>query len=564
MPKLRQNEPKAIMTFEISTLNTLLRYATCTTISKSSIVNLSRLVNALDLKAYAYSPDIVARLKAINYVTEARIKFGMNDPDVIRTYVINTYPDGKEVLDDCEPLVMDTLGFNECQSLTNIISERLQFIYIFTYKDQIIDALNRFGRGGFDTYATAIEDLRNQLQRLIKELSVCGVNRSNVIRRLNLAADNYYDLVDNIVTRAKMPTASLQTGIRALNGILSPAFQAGRLYLILGLTGRFKSGTLLNIADQITKYNPHIKPVEDGMRKTVLFITNENSIDETYIRMLDMYTPTDANIMNMTTEEVVKYIKENGGYRFTDTEGITIEFRYYRNMEMSTADLYTIIDELADEGYKVICCILDYIARVKSMDGNMEERFRLANVAKELKSCATYFGIPIITAQQVNREGNGIIDAAMRDNKADLAKFLGTTAVAESYGLIYEADWVALVNLEKRKSDNKWFLTFNRLKIRGKQDPFAVTYFNHPFSDEKRIRLQPDVDMPQSISVVSLASDLESIAQEDAYSNNVSRKYTQPSSPYSNQYGNLESFSKKTVNARRSMDINGLVNMASG
>lgn len=564
MPKLRKEEPKAIMTFEISTLNTLLRYAMCTTISKSSIVNLSRLVNVLDLRAYAYSPDIVARLKAINYVTEARVKFGMNDPDVIRTYVINTYPDGKEVLDDCEPLVLDTLGFNECQSLTNIISERLQFLYIFTYKDQIIESLNRFGRGGFETYATAIEELREQLQKLIKELSICGVNRTNVIRRLNLAADNYYDLVDNIVTKAKMPTASLQTGIRALNGILSPAFQAGRLYLILGLTGRFKSGTLLNIADQLTKYNPHIKPVEDGMRKTVLFITNENSIDETYIRMLDMYTPGDADIMNMSTEQVIKYIKENGGYRFTDTDGITIEFRYYRNMEMSTADLYTIIDELADEGYKVIACILDYIARVRSMDGNMEERFRLANVAKELKSCATYFGIPIITAQQVNREGNGIIDAAMRDNKADLAKFLGTTAVAESYGLIYEADWVALVNLEKRKSDNKWFLTFNRLKIRGKQDPFAVTYFNHPFSDEKRIRLQPDVDMPQSISVVSLASDLESITQDDAYSNNVNRKYAQPSSPYSNQYGSVENFSKKTVNARRNMDLDGLVNMASG
>ena len=57
MPKLRKDkEPKAIMTFEVSTLNTLIRYAMCTTISKSSIVNLNKLIGELDMQAYAYAP----------------------------------------------------------------------------------------------------------------------------------------------------------------------------------------------------------------------------------------------------------------------------------------------------------------------------------------------------------------------------------------------------------------------------------------------------------------------------------------------------------------------------
>lgn len=518
MPRLRQSkEPKAIIPFDTDTLNTLQRYAMCTTISKSSIVNLGRLMDALDFKAYAYSPDLVARLKVIKYVTEARTTYNMTDPNVIRTYITNSYPDGAELLDSVEPLIMDTLTFSECTAITNIISERLQCMYIYQHKDEIIEALNKFGRGGWVSYSETVENIREKLQMLLTALSASSVNRTSVIRRLNMASDNFYDQVDEIVRKAKMPTAMLQTGIRALNGILSPAFQANRLYLILGLTGRFKSGTLLNIADQITKYNPHIKPVEDGMRKTILFITNENSIEETFARLVDMYTDRDADIVRMSTEEVVGIMRERGGYRFSANDGITIEFRYFQNMEMSTADLYTIINEMADEGYKVIGVVLDYIARVRSISGETEERLRLANVAKELKACATFFSIPIITAQQVNREGNGIIDAAMRDNKADLAKFLGTTAVAESYGLIYEADWVALVNLERRRSDNRWFLTFNRLKIRGKQDPFAVTYFNHPFVDEKRIRLQPDVNLPQSISVVSLANDLETISQEEVF-----------------------------------------------
>lgn len=505
-----------MMTFEVSTLNTLLRYAMCTTISKSSLVNLSKLVGELNLESYAYSPDLVARLKAIRYVVECRTTHGMTDPDVIRTYITATYADGTDILDQVDPLVLDTLGFNECTAITKVVSERLQTMYIYKYRERIIDKLNQFGKGGWTSYYEVIEDLRTDLQELLTNISASGVNRTSLIRRLNLASENYTDLVDAIVAKAKIPAASLQTGIRALNSILSPAFQAGRLYLFLGLTGRFKSGTLLNIADMITKYNPQVKPVEDGMRKTVLFITNENSVEETFARLLDMYSGLDDDITKMSTEDAIRFIKENGGYRFTETEGITIEFRYYLNMEMSTSDLHVIINELADEGYKVIAVVLDYIARVRAVDNNPEERIRLANVAKELKSVATFFGVPIITAQQVNREGNGIIDAAMRDNKADLAKFLGTTAVAESYGLIYEADWVALVNLEKRRSDNQWFLTFNRLKIRGKQDPFAVTYFNHPFVDTKRIRLQPDVQLAQSVSVISLASDLENIPQNEA------------------------------------------------
>jgi len=532
MPKMRKkDEPKAIMTFEVSTLNTLIRYAMCTTISKSSIVNLGRLVGELDMRAYSYSPDIVSRLKLLKYVTECRTTYGMKDPEVIRAFIINTYTEGADLLNECEPLVADTLAYSECTAITDVVNERLQYIYIYKYKDQIIDCLNQFSKGGWTSYYETVNNVRETLQQLLTNISAVGSGNVGVLRRMNMAADNYHDLVDTIVRKAKMPSAVLQTGIRQLNAILSPGFQASRLYLILGLTGRFKSGTLLNIADQICKYNPQIKPVEDGLRKTVLFISNENTIEETYTRLLDMYTGLDDDITRMSTEEAIEYLKANGGYRFTDSEGITIEFRYYRNMEMSTADLYTIINELADEGFKVIAVILDYITRVASVTHASEERFRLANVAKELKGVATYYSIPVITAQQVNREGNGIIDAAMRDDKADLAKFLGSTAVSESYGLIFEADWVALVNLEKRKSDDKWFLTFNRLKIRGKQDPLAVTYFNHPFVDAKRIRLDTDVDKDQCISVVSLASDLENIPQDERVLNVAPRIGGQNRSP---------------------------------
>lgn len=512
MPKTREQQSRALITFEVATLNTLLRYAMCSYVQKSGVANLHRLIDALDLKAYAANKDVQNRLKLIKYVTEARMTYGMKEYDTIRTYVVSTYPDSSDYISLLPE--MNTLELPEISSVGKIVEERLQYIYLFQTKDELSELLKEFNKGGWSSYKNTIDNLRAMLQNLLLNLSSVESN-NGLIRKLNMSENNYSDLVEKIVKKMKMPTSVLQTGIRQLNAILSPGFQASRLYLILGLTGRFKSGTLLNIADQICKNNPQVKAVEDGMRKTVLFISNENSIEETYARLFDMYSDVDDDITKHTPEEVIEILRKNGHFNFTDNNGIAIEFRYYANMEMSTGDIYTIINEMAENGYKVIAVVLDYIARVKSVNNATEERFRLQDVAKELKSLATYYSIPVITAQQVNREGNGIIDAAMRDEKADLAKFLGTTAVSESYGLIYEADWVALVNLEKRRSDEQWFLTFNRLKIRGKQDPSAVTYFNHPFVDAKRIRLATDTDLETSLSVVSLATDLESIDQKD-------------------------------------------------
>ena len=137
-------------------------------------------------------------------------------------------------------------------------------------------------------------------------------------------------------------------------------------------------------------------------------------------------------------------------------------------------------------------------------------------VTKELKSIAQFYEIPVITAMQLNREGNNIIDAAMRDNKQDVARFVGSSSIGNAWDIIEDSDWVALINLELQKSTQRLFLTIKRLKIRGKQVPFTVDYFNHPFANAKNIRLESDVDKPEPISIISLANDLESINEESS------------------------------------------------
>jgi hypothetical protein len=209
--------------------------------------------------------------------------------------------------------------------------------------------------------------------------------------------------------------------------------------------------------------------------------------------------------------------------------------RYFSDLEIATSGLYNLINELANEGKKVIAVILDYILKIDSIKPNYgDERLRISYAGRELKSLAQYYDIPVITAMQINREGNAILDAAMQENKEDVGRFIGASYVGQCWDLIQESDWVCFIDLEMQKSTGKWFLSFKRLKIRGKKDPLAVDYFNHPFVNNNGIRLEPDVMYDKPLSVISIASDLVSIddAKHDSNSTPIRPKITKINSDH--------------------------------
>ena len=225
-----------------------------------------------------------------------------------------------------------------------------------------------------------------------------------------------------------------------------------------------------------------------------------------------MYNPGLKEIKEMTVEEVAEVLRENGHFMFTSEDGIDIEMRYYSDLEISCVDLRVLIHDLANQGKKVIALILDYILKLDSIKEHYgDEKTRLSYAGRELRSLAQEFDIPVITAMQINREGNGILESSMQENKEDIGRFIGNQYVGQCWDLIQEATWVCFVNLEMQKSTGKWFLSFKRTKIRGKKDLTAADYFNHPFTNDNGIRLEPDVNKPEPISVISLASDLVNI-----------------------------------------------------
>lgn len=543
--ELQDNKIK--MTFDVAMVDALIKYLRCDYVTPVQISMVYKLLKQLDFDQYTYNQDILDRLNLLKVMCEAICDENIKDESMLKTYISEHLQNASDILSQ---IVFDRnlLTDSECKMLNTAINERLQYIYVYQVKDDLIDTLSGINAVGFTSYYDIMNTLKQKLSNLMVKLQ--NVNApSELIRSFNFSDDQYMDLLSMVVDKAKKPTTVLMTGIRQLNAILSPGFQSGRLYTILGGTGRFKSGTLWNITDQLRQFNPQIKPVENGMRKVILFVTMENTIYETIIRLFDMYNDTGKEIQDMDVEEVAQILREKGHFIFSDDTGIDIELRYYSDLEISTANLYTIIQELADMGRKVIAVVLDYILKIDSAKPHYgDERLRISYAGRELKSLAQFFDIPVITAMQINREGNGILDAAMQENKEDIGRFVGVQYVGQCWDLIQESDWVCFINLEMQKSTGKWFLSFKRMKIRGKKDPLAVDYFNHPFVNNNGIRLEPDVNKLEPVSVVSLASDLVSI--EDPKPDNSARIRPQVKTISENAKNN---------SVLKEIDLNGLI-----
>ena len=512
-------EDKVKIKFDVPLLNSLLKYVRCEYVSQSSIWNLNRFMGFIDVDAYQYETAIYQRLRLIQTLIDGINKEGISNEDLLQNYIIEHYQDGLELYNQECP-AKNMLNTTECELLSKAIVNRIQTIEIYRKKDKLIESLMKIEACSFNTsYEKMVEDVRNQMIELISATQIVN-NDQGLLKEFAFSLQDAAYLIDKVVKKSKRPAAILQTGIRQLNAILAPGFQSGRLYTILGGSGKFKSGTLLNITDQIRKYNPQIPAYENGLRKCILFVTLENSIEETLERLYDMYSDVNDDMRDATTEEVWNTLREKGEFLFNNENGIDIFMKYAGNLEISTGDLYTYIKELREKGFAPICVVLDYIKRIDSVHpSNGDERVRMSFVAKELKTIAQFYEIPVITAMQLNRDGNSIIDAAMRESKQDVARFVGSSSIGNAWDIIEDSDWVCLINLEMQKSTNQLFLTFKRLKIRGKSHidvNGTIDYFNHPFTNAKNIRLETDVDKDKSVSIISLATDLESIAEKEA------------------------------------------------
>ena len=152
---------------------------------------------------------------------------------------------------------------------------------------------------------------------------------------------------------------------------------------------------------------------------------------------------------NFTVEEVEEKLKREGELYLSDDSPIDIIVKYKPNRSEDTSYLYTLTEDLEDEGYEVIALLQDHIKRLRSIENQPDVRLELGNVANEMKTFAIIKDIPVITDSHLNRDGARIIDSKAGTTNSDLTRLLGKSNIGESMLMLDNVDLGIILNQEQ-------------------------------------------------------------------------------------------------------------------
>lgn len=540
--------------FRRPTLKTMLKILTMesgTFRNFKSVKNLNKLFTNIDMSRYRSNPELESYIWCINYFSKQWLE-GITTPASI-AMMAQSQPDYDSLKEDIiKACIEDTniISAPEAKAVFDLVGESLQYGYVASLKDEymkLLEDINTDEPGAF-------KELVNRLFMVSQSLLDIKHNTNLVTNKITFNTadmDSIKNSIGQTIDSLKESNNIFLTGIKRLNTLLSPGYMNGRLYVYLGLPAGGKSLLLLKSALDIRKYNPNFKPKTPGMKPCVLYITMENSFTESIERVwnmtfddpITMYSEDQAvemlckelGISRMMNEEMpVKALDTDTGKELDayleleqqlsngeqkDEPNIEVVMKYFSYREISTDDLFTIIQDLRDENMEVCVLVFDYIKRIEPATPAADNvKLELNRIINELKALAVIQDIPVLTAHQMNRAAAATIDAATRQGKGDVTKLAGRENVGDAWEVLETADWAAALNIETKPGTDDRYLCINLLKRRrieaAQSDMAKYTYLAHPFAKNNGLRLVDDFNLDKVLSLKSLASDIDIVGKE--------------------------------------------------
>lgn len=482
-----KTQKKLPINFDLSSLDLMCTYVLSNNrnIKRGHYINLRNVMEMLDMSKYVNDQDKLDRITFIKRGIEGKIVKGLSNPLAIIKYI------NGGIIDD------NIINMNQFQDLSNneidwineTISNTLSSNFIYESAPKLIDLLTAF----MTADSRQISDLSQQIQA-----EIASLNSSFRQCRRDSAMDRVFSLKEDVFRNAIKDTYDeitsnfryLYTGMQGFNQLIGGGFENTRLYLLLGVTGGGKSLSMLNIAYQIKKYNKNFKPKDPTKIPCVVYLTMENSVTETIQRLFEICVGDDMR--NYSPEDIEYKLRTEGELYLTDESPIDIIIKYKPNRSEDTSYLYTLTEDLEDEGYEVICLIQDHIKRLRSVENQPDVRLELGNVANEMKTFAIIKDIPVITDSHLNRDGARIIDNTSGRAKADLTRMLGKSNIGESLLMLDNVDLGIILNSEYDYEGNKYMVFKNiKTRIRTYKDYVCI-----PCDPNNPIKLMEDLFLP--------------------------------------------------------------------
>ena len=475
------------------------------TILRRSLVNIKRFLDAIDRKYYCRDVNTEAMLLTCDMLVATR----MANP--------NTLMDENVLIFKVQTLLTDQ--YEECRdnliiptiklSRTEMPEDELEFINvsldfnlkynkIISEKDLLYEIASEISTCAYTDFKKVFVKFRKIITDFYNFFRSTDSD-SNVNQIVHTSESTFIDYLKETMDSIKNPESALITGIKYLNSSLGPrnGFQNKNAYIFYANTNSFKSAFLLHIARMIQKYNADrvIKRyLETGKIPTILFVECENDDDEDNERLFKMVSH--KNLGSCSSKEELEQMW-NKIYKEDPNNPIDISFLHVDARSMSVQDIDNTIESLNEEGYEVICTIIDYLEMIAPAqeDAGKDIRLQYKNIAESLLNLAKNRSIPVITAHQLNRAGGALLANSKMQGKSNVLADMTNEYIGESYAIEKAMSYSAFIDIEER--DGKKYLVYKRNKTRYSR--FGKEYFVHEIHDG--IILEDDLELDHPLSL---------------------------------------------------------------
>lgn len=429
------------------------------TIRRGQLVNLRNLIYLLNPETYINDHEKTKRINFIKRGIDARLIQNLTDPYMIVTHIYGGFLDSEIVnLDEFKGLTSA-----EIQWMNNMVSEALKFSHVYSNVDTLLDLCTRIKSLDYGSKAQVVQEFENTIN-IIQNDFRRAKNEDQTEQIFSLRDEYFEDMMYDTHNALSSPRRKLVTGMQGLNEMLGGGFENGRCYVFFGLPGEGKSTIILNILYQIKKYNRDYRTKDPTKRPCVVLLTMENTVTESVERLFGMATGK-SNMADYTVENAMRMLREEGELYLTDVSPIDIIIKFKPSNSVDTSYLYTLTEDLEDQGLEVIAMFQDYIGRIRSTERLSDTRLEYGMVVDEFKTYAEIKDIPVITVGQLNRDASKHIDEARNKSKSDLVRLIGRSNISESMLILNNIDAGFMIAPEVTRTGER-YLGIQRIKIR--------------------------------------------------------------------------------------------------
>ena len=512
---------KLNMNFNISTLEIMASYSVSENrnIRRSQLMQMRNLFAMLDENLYIVDHNKNKYFNFIIKALEGRLEKNIKDSDILDKYINGGFieDDSENSEEQIHISQLKILSNPEIEWVSSTISESLKYSYINNDMNELYELLVKFRASDYSSRGEIVRLIEDEIVKVNNLFRKAKSEQSHEVT-FSLKDGIFEDSMREIHENVTNPSRRLYTGMQGFNELIGGALETTRVYMLLGLAGAGKSFTLLNIAKQLKTNNKHYRPKDPTKIPVIVLLTMENTVQETVTRLFEITTGQDMGKVDVET--AIKMLKKDGEMYIADDNPIDIIVKYVPNRSVDTSYLYTLAEDLEDEGYEMICLIQDHVKRIRSIERTPDIRIELGNVINEFKTFAMLKDCVVITNGHLNREAAKSIDDGNRTNKGDLIRMIGRANISESMLMIDNLDVGIVIQQEYDEKGNK-YMGFKRIKERIKCNPnFNIVY--QMFKSPDSLELIEDLDKRVPLHKDTLKGDvnlinLNKMAEENKY-----------------------------------------------